>query len=51
MKEIPEEMKPFVKPRDEMTREDYRILGQYLMHKKIDAMRTKFRRLFRHEKR
>jgi hypothetical protein len=50
MKEIPEDMKAFVKPKEQMTKEDYRVLGQYLMRKKIESIKSKFRRLFRHEK-
>jgi hypothetical protein len=42
---ITDEMKPFVK--ENMTREDYRILGQYLMQKKIDGIKSKFGRLFK----
>ena len=50
MKDIPEDMKAFVKPKEQMTREDYRILGQYLIQKKMDSIKSKFRRLFKHEK-
>ena len=48
MKPITEEMKPFVN--EHMTREDYRVLGQYLMHKKIDSIRAKLRKVFHREK-
>lgn len=43
---ITEDIKPFIKPREQMTREDYQLLGNYIIKRKIE----KIKGWFKHEK-
>lgn len=43
---IAEDIEPFIKPKEEMTRLDYQLLGHYLIKRKIE----KIKGWFKHEK-